>query len=197
MSKSSHASSENWITDDDCTIDGLRRVEGPWEPHVSFTGDLLSAESWVMDWVGSVDSLGCSGLYLEFEDDACIRVILSSDIPRRASAIGILLTQHPECHRCVRVERTSPMKVVDDWMLATYFHVDDDDAFGEERVVAVTREPRKGRKLGLSEIFSHRVHGIDNTGNVRVWRAERALLHALLQKKQRDKLRGKRLLEIG
>ncbi len=196
MSKSPHTSSESSITDDDCIIDGLRRVEGPWKPQVLFTGDLCSVEAWVMDWVGSVDSLGCSGLTLEFEDEACIGVIFGSDIPRRPSAIGISLTQHPGCRRRVRVERTSPMMVVDEWRLATYY-IGGDAAFGEERVVAVTREPRKGRKLGVSEIFSHRVHGVDNTGNVRVWRAERVLLHALLQRKRRETLRGKRLLEIG
>ncbi len=196
MSKSPYTSSESSITDDNCTIDGLRRVEGPWEPQVSFAGDLLNVESWVMGWVGSVDSLGCLCLNLEFEDEACIGVIFGSDIPHHASAIGISLTQHPECRRRVRVERTLPMKVAnDEWKLATYYI--GDDAFGEERVVAVTREPRKGRKLGLSEIVSHRVHKVDNTGNVRIWRAERALLHALLQPKQREALRGKRLLEIG
>ncbi len=196
MSKSSHSSTESSITDDNCTIDGLRRVERPWEPQVSFTGDLLSVESWVMDWVGSVNSLGCSCLKLEFEDEACIRVIFDSDIPNRASAIGISLTQHPECRKHVIMERTSPMKLSnDEWKLATYYI--GDDVFDEDRVVAVTREPRKGRKLGLSEIFSHRIHKVDNTGNIRVWRAERALLHALLQPKQREALRGKRLLEIG
>ncbi|CAN0588430.1 unnamed protein product, partial [Ectocarpus sp. 12 AP-2014] len=34
----------------------------------------------------------------------------------------------------------------------------------------------------LDQLFAHRLHGVDNTGNVRVWPAEHVLLHVLLSR---------------
>jgi predicted nicotinamide N-methyase len=46
-------------------------------------------------------------------------------------------------------------------------------------------ERRPGAKMSLAELASHTHHGVDNTGNVRVWPAEQVLLHVVLQALQK------------
>lgn len=43
-----------------------------------------------------------------------------------------------------------------------------------------TREKAKDAGIGVTELLSHKLHGIDNTGNVKVWEAESILLYILL-----------------
>jgi hypothetical protein len=43
-----------------------------------------------------------------------------------------------------------------------------------------TRESPLNAGVKLSELFSHRLHGVDNTGNVKVWEAEAILSYVLL-----------------
>jgi hypothetical protein len=43
-----------------------------------------------------------------------------------------------------------------------------------------TREKTKDAGIGVTELLSHKLHGIDNTGNVKVWEAESILLYVLL-----------------
>ncbi|CAM9622287.1 unnamed protein product [Chrysoparadoxa australica] len=72
--------------------------------------------------------------------------------------------------------------------------------------VVMTRERPKGLpRISLEGIFSHKLHGVDNTGNVRVWAAEQVMLHTLLmeQSTPQDKrilgidLDDARVLELG
>ncbi|KAG5185434.1 hypothetical protein JKP88DRAFT_207881 [Tribonema minus] len=58
------------------------------------------------------------------------------------------------------------------------------------------RERAARRRTTLAEIFSHRVHGVDNTGNVRVWPSESLLLHHLVSTPGAIPA-GARVLEIG
>jgi len=43
------------------------------------------------------------------------------------------------------------------------------------------RERPEKKRLTLQELFSHQHHGVDNTGNIKVWFSEQVLLHCLLQ----------------
>jgi hypothetical protein len=43
-----------------------------------------------------------------------------------------------------------------------------------------TRENLPDAGIKLNDLFSHRVHGVDNTGNVKVWEAESILTYVLL-----------------
>ena len=53
--------------------------------------------------------------------------------------------------------------------------------------VIVVRQRRKDARKTLSEIFSHRRCGVDNTGNVRVWQAEEVMVHHIMRNMwQRD-----------
>jgi hypothetical protein len=42
------------------------------------------------------------------------------------------------------------------------------------------REKAKDAGIGINQLLSHKLHGVDNTGNVKVWAAESMLLHVLL-----------------
>jgi hypothetical protein len=47
-----------------------------------------------------------------------------------------------------------------------------------------TRESLPNAGIKLSDLFSHRLHGVDNTGNVKVWEAESILAYVLLTQPQ-------------
>ena len=49
---------------------------------------------------------------------------------------------------------------------------------------------RARAKLSLAELASHQEHGVDNTGNVRVWPAEQIILHVVLGAWWRGRGRG-------
>lgn len=58
---------------------------------------------------------------------------------------------------------------------------EEEGARGEEDAAVVyTREKTKDAGIGVTELLSHKLHGIDNTGNVKVWEAESILVHLLL-----------------
>ena len=59
-----------------------------------------------------------------------------------------------------------------------------------------TREKRTDVGVGIKGILSNKLHGIDNTGNVRVWPAESILLHILLQCCQDNAVASKLLFPI-
>jgi hypothetical protein len=42
------------------------------------------------------------------------------------------------------------------------------------------RERVSNAGVSLPELFAHQIHGVDNTGNVKVWAAEAVLLYVLL-----------------
>ncbi|CAN0299010.1 unnamed protein product, partial [Laminaria digitata] len=69
------------------------------------------------------------------------------------------------------------------------------------KVVTTEASSRRGRggqpTVTLQQLFAHRVHGVDNTGNVRVWPAEQVLLHLLLSGPLASSLEGSRVLELG
>lgn len=62
-----------------------------------------------------------------------------------------------------------------------------------------TRERPKTMGIGVSGLLSNFTHGIDNTGNVRVWEAEQVLLFYLAQMLQKSELNldRKTILELG
>lgn len=43
-----------------------------------------------------------------------------------------------------------------------------------------TREHPPDEGIKFADLFSHRLHGVDNTGNVKVWEAESVLAYILL-----------------
>eukprot|EP00752_Nemacystus_decipiens_P008448 g7551.t1 len=83
----------------------------------------------------------------------------------------------------------------DGFVVATY------QLHGRRKVL--TREAPSGRAAGrvkftLDQLFAHRIHGVDNTGNVRVWPAEQVLLHLLLYSPlASSSMAGCRVLELG
>lgn len=48
------------------------------------------------------------------------------------------------------------------------------------QVVIYTRERLPDAGVAPSDLFSHRLHGIDNTGNIKVWDAEAVFTYILL-----------------
>lgn len=73
----------------------------------------------------------------------------------------------------------------------------------------VLHERDQDAKLSLDELTSHKEHGVDNTGNIRVWPAEQVLLHTLLESLRSpevsvmptwmtsNRMKGLRVLELG
>lgn len=59
-----------------------------------------------------------------------------------------------------------------------------------------TRESAPKRRVTSEELLSHRLHGVDNTGNVRVWFSEHVLLHTMLEQ-HLDECRQRAVLEIA
>ena len=59
-----------------------------------------------------------------------------------------------------------------------------------------TRESAPKRRVTSAELLSHRLHGVDNTGNVRVWFSEHVLLHTLLEQ-HLDECKQNAVLEIA
>jgi hypothetical protein len=60
-----------------------------------------------------------------------------------------------------------------------------------------TRERSAAAKVTRSGLLSHRLVGVDNTGNVRVWSAEPLLMRTLLAGRVRGRCAGRRVLELG
>lgn len=61
-----------------------------------------------------------------------------------------------------------------------------------------TRENNELAKVDIKGLTSHKLYGIDNTGNVCVWASESILLYTLLHSPNLDNiLRGKSVLELG
>ena len=50
----------------------------------------------------------------------------------------------------------------------------------------VLREKARDAGLGINQLFSHKLHGVDNTGNIKVWAAEPMLLHVILKNYRQD-----------
>jgi hypothetical protein len=48
------------------------------------------------------------------------------------------------------------------------------------------REKAKDAGIGVNQLLSHKLYGVDNTGNVKVWAAESMLLHVLLSNYRDD-----------
>ena len=64
----------------------------------------------------------------------------------------------------------------------------------------ITREKNEDASVGISGLLSNKMHGIDNTGNVKVWTSELLLLYILLEKMNQDGdsfKRRKSVLELG
>jgi len=51
---------------------------------------------------------------------------------------------------------------------------------GEPLAPVFTRERKLGQKLSLKELVSHKEHGVDNTGNTRLWDSSSTLLYSML-----------------
>ena len=70
---------------------------------------------------------------------------------------------------------------------------------GETTLNVYTREHVRDRKITAADLQSHLHHGVDNTGNTRVWDAESVLLHTLLHgtRDWEAFFSGKRVLELG
>lgn len=68
----------------------------------------------------------------------------------------------------------------------------------ESQLIVYTRENNESAKVDIKGLTSHKLYGIDNTGNVCVWAAESMLLYTLLHDPALDSmLRGKQVLELG
>jgi len=67
------------------------------------------------------------------------------------------------------------------------------------QLTTYTRENNETAKVDIKGLTSHKLHGIDNTGNVCVWASESMLLYTLLHNTNLDTtiLRGKNVLELG
>eukprot|EP00605_Chrysophyceae_sp_TOSAG23-4_P002553 GSChrysophyteH1.ASY1.ANO1.2818.1 assembled CDS len=70
------------------------------------------------------------------------------------------------------------------------------DGSTTESFIVRTREQPKNAGAGVKGLLSNQLHGIDNTGNIRVWVAETLLLHTLTVTTP-GLLTGSRVLELG
>eukprot|EP00978_Attheya_sp_CCMP212_P017920 scaffold48361_cov49-Attheya_sp.AAC.3 len=88
-----------------------------------------------------------------------------------------------ECHECVEYavallvpkDNTHPRKEEDkeEWLLK----------FRTRERIPQSRRCGEDGKMDLTSLISHRVHGVDNTGNAKVWNSESVLSHCLLRGK--------------
>ncbi len=65
------------------------------------------------------------------------------------------------------------------WTLPTPI-TPDGSSIEESDNLIFTRERVPDAGVGVADLFSHRIHGIDNTGNIKVWEAESILSYILL-----------------
>mmetsp|Transcript_12460 Transcript_12460/g.20251 ORF Transcript_12460/g.20251 Transcript_12460/m.20251 type:complete len:420 (+) Transcript_12460:113-1372(+) len=60
----------------------------------------------------------------------------------------------------------------------------------------LAREKAKDAGIGITQLLSHKLYGVDNTGNVKVWAAESMLLHVLLMNYSSE-FENRSVLELG
>jgi predicted nicotinamide N-methyase len=170
----------------------LQRKEGPWVPTIELEEDPSTNPcGWISEALLALGDLGCEVMMVPLREPAadvdalCQQLVGGSDGAlhvRTAPASSVLLVS----------SRGLSLRdgVVQPWRLVSYEHMG-------YRWQTRERSGALQRRIRVADVLCHRMHGVDNTGNVRIWAAEGVLLHVLAQPDTLPRLKGKRLLEVG